>query len=309
MKNRVARPVRLVVALAVCGLALAPAVTLAGKDKPRPIAARADVYCSGFISDEQPAAALQIVGGQKENQTDFFHEGDTVFLNQGRENGIQPGSVFQIIRPLGEFKHPFNSKRMGVFVEELGLVRVLEVQGKTATAQVTVSCDTTTFGDLLRPFEEPAVPDLNPNGPLVRYGEGNGGTTGQIVLARGFHEYLSANRIVYVDLGSNDGVHPGDYFTIFRKVGKTEGVVRYRDDKINQKKNPGFESDRYRGGTYSVDSQSAAHEEVLRTRPEMPRKVLGELVLLKVEKNTSVAVITRTNEEVNIGDFIERSSK
>src|SRR5262252_11255410 len=132
MKNKVARsvrPVRMVVALAACSLALAPAVTLAGKDKPRPIAARGDVYCSGFISDEQPAAALQIVGGQKENQTDFFHEGDTVFLNMGRENAIQQGAVFQIIRPLGEFKHPFNGKRMGYYVQELGLVRVLEVQG------------------------------------------------------------------------------------------------------------------------------------------------------------------------------------
>jgi hypothetical protein len=37
--------------------------------------------------------------------------------------------------------------------------------------------------------------------------------------------------------------------------------------------------------------------------------VLGELVLLKVEKSTAVAVITRTNEEINIGDFIERLSK
>ena len=166
-----------------------------------------------------------------------------------------------------------------------------------------------TFGDLLRPFEEQPAPDNAQNRPLVRYGEGAGGTTGRIVLSRGFHEYLSANQIVYVDLGSNDGVHPGDYFTIFRKVGKSEGITHYRDDKINQKKNPGFASDRYRGGEYSIDGQNASHEEILRTRPQVPRKVLGELVVLKVEKNTAVAVITRTNEEVNIGDYIERSGK
>jgi hypothetical protein len=298
----------LVVALAACCLALAPASTSADKDKASPLANRSDVYCSGFISDEQPGQAFQVIGGQRENQTDFFHEGDIVYLNMGRENGIQPASIFQIIRPLGEFKHPFTGKKMGYYVREIGLVRVLEVQSKTSTAQVTVSCDTATFGDLLRPFEEPVVPDAAQNHPLARYGEGVGGITGRIVLSRGFHEYLSANQIVYIDLGSNDGVHPGDSFTIFRKIGKSEGIVKYRDDKINQKKNQGFESDRYRGGEYSVDTQ-ATHDEILRTRPEIPRKVLGELVLLKVEKSTAVAVITRTNEEINIGDFIERLSK
>jgi hypothetical protein len=197
---------------------------------------------------------------------------------------------------------------MGYYVKEIGLVRVLEVQSKTSTAQVTVSCDTATYGDLLRPYQEPTVPNASQNRPLPRYTEGVGGITGRIVLSRGFHEYLAANQIVYIDLGSNDGVHPGDNFTIYRKVGKSEGVVKYKDDKIAQKKNQGFQSDRYRGGEYSIDAQNS-HEEVLRTRPEIPRKVLGELVLLKVEKSTSVAVITRTNEEVNIGDFIERTGK
>ena len=38
------------------------------------------------------------------------------------------------------------------------------------------------------------------------------------------------------------------------------------------------------------------------------RKVLGELVVLKVEKTASVAIITRTTAEVQIGDRIERSN-
>jgi hypothetical protein len=45
----------------------------------------------------------------------------------------------------------------------------------------------------------------------------------------------------------------------------------------------------------------------MRDRPPMPHKVLGELVVLKVEKTASVALITRTTAEVQIGDQIERS--
>jgi hypothetical protein len=46
----------------------------------------------------------------------------------------------------------------------------------------------------------------------------------------------------------------------------------------------------------------------MRERPPLPRKVLGELVVLKVEKGASVALITRTTAEVQIGDMIERSN-
>ena len=34
------------------------------------------------------------------------------------------------------------------------------------------------------------------------------------------------------------------------------------------------------------------------TGPPLPRKVLGELIVIKIEKGTSVALITRTTAEV-----------
>jgi hypothetical protein len=49
-------------------------------------------------------------------------------------------------------------------------------------------------------------------------------------------------------------------------------------------------------------------EQVMRERPQLPRKVLGELVVLKTEKGNSVAMITRTTAEVQIGDMIERAN-
>ena len=46
----------------------------------------------------------------------------------------------------------------------------------------------------------------------------------------------------------------------------------------------------------------------MRERPALPHKVLGELVVIKVEKGASVALITRTTAEVQIGDMVERSN-
>ena len=277
-------------------------------NQAEPVALRSDIYCTGFIADTAPRADLQVVGAEKENLKVTFAQGDVVFLNRGRGSGIQPGAVYYIIRPVGEVNHPFAKKRLGYLVRELGLLRVVEVGDQTSTAEITVSCDTVEFGDLLKPYEEYAGPNAGEARPLPRFGEGSGGTTGQIVMAPGFHENLSANRVVYIDLGTRQDIHPGDLFTIYREIGSREGITNTPRDKVVKSRSSGYSGDRYHGGEYSIQGTRVPQEQVLRERPPLPRKVLGELVVLKVEKGASVAMITRTTAEVQIGDMIERSN-
>ncbi len=277
-------------------------------DQSEPLAKRSDLYCTGYIADTPPRVDLQVVGAEKENMKVIFAQGDTVFLNRGRGAGIQPGAVYYIIRPVGMVNHPFTQKKLGYLVRELGLLRVVEVGNDTSTAEITVSCDTVEFGDLLRPYEEYLGPNIAEARPLPRFGEGSGGTTGQIVMAPGFHENLSANRVVYIDLGTRQQVHPGDLFTIYREIGAREGLTNTPRDKVVQSHSGGYSGDRFHGGEFSIQGTRVPEEQVMRERPQLPRKVLGELVVLKVEKGTSVALITRTNAEVQIGDMIERSN-
>jgi hypothetical protein len=276
-------------------------------DQSGPIARLSDIYCTGFISEVAPRVDLQIVGAEKENLKQTFAQGDVVFLNKGRGAGLQPGAVYYIIRPVGEVNHPFTKKKLGYLVRELGLLRVVEVGDKTSTAEITVSCDTVEFGDSLKPYEEYVGPSAGEAKPLPRYGEGSGGTSGQIVMSPGYHENLSANRVVYIDLGTRQDVHPGDVFTIYRELGESEGITKTPQDKVVKKHDTGYGSDRFHGGEYSIQGTRVPREQVMRDRPPMPRKVVGELVVLKVEKTASVALITRTTAEVQIGDQIERS--
>jgi hypothetical protein len=267
-----------------------------------------DIYCAGFISDLPPRTDLQIIGAERENQKFTFSQGDVVFLNRGRGSGIQPGKVYLIMRPLGEFKHPFTKKKLGYYVRELGLLRVLEVSDQTSTAEIAVSCDMVEFGDLLKPYEEYITPEPREARPLPRYGEGSGGTVGQIIMSPGFHENLSANRIVYIDLGQRQDVRPGDYFTIYRDIGPGEGLTKTPPGKVVMKRSKEYESSRYRGGDFSVQGSGIGASDVMKQRPPLPRKVLGEIIVLKVENSTSVALITRTTAEVTIGDFVERAN-
>jgi len=132
------------------------------------------------------------------------------------------------------------------------------------------------FGDLLKPYEEYTGPRAAAIG-LPRYGEGSGGTSGQIVMAPGFHEHLSANRVVYIDLGTRQDIHPGDTFTIFREIGRGEGITKIPQDKVVKDRESGYGSDRYHGGEYSIQGTRVPQEQVMRERPQLPRKVLGEL--------------------------------
>src|SRR5262249_55874388 len=248
---------RLGIALAIFiigSLATSVVARQQSSNQSEPVAVRSDIYCTGFIADAPPRVDLQVVGAEKENWKSTIAQGDVVFLNRGRGAGIQPGAVYYIIRPLGEVNHPFTHKKLGFLVRELGLLRVVEVDDHTSTAEITVSCDTVEFGDLLKPYEEYSGPKAGDTRPLPRFGEGSGGTTGQIVMAPGFHENLSANRVVFIDLGSRQSIHPGDVFTIYREIGGGEGITRTPNYKVVNKRSSGYESDRYRGGEYSIQS-------------------------------------------------------
>jgi hypothetical protein len=45
--------------------------------------------------------------------------------------------------------------------------------------------------------------------------------------------------------------------------------------------------------------------EIKRTRPGMPRKVVGEMVIINVQGRAATAIITRARQEIHTGDEVE----
>ena len=277
-----------------------------GPSKSEPVAREAGIYCTGYISEVSPRNDLQVVGAEKENEKDTYSQGDVVYLNKGREGGVQSGAVYYIIRPLGAVKHPFTKKKVGYFVRELGMLRVTEVHDKTSVAEITVSCDSVEFGDVLKPYEAQVAPGGQDLRPLPRYSEGSSGLTGRIIMSPIAKEYLSANQLAFIDLGNRQGVRAGDHFTIYRRITRGEGVAKIAGDDIVQERSGGYGSKRFRGGDFSSSAPRIPRQDVRHARPTLPRKVMGELVVLKVENTACTVLITRTVSEVNIGDFVER---
>jgi hypothetical protein len=251
-----------------------------------------------------PSIKLQVVGGDRENMRLSFTERDVVFLNKGLEAGMREGAVFSIVRPMGVMTQPFTKKKLGYYVKEVGTLKVTAVQGATSTAVITESCDTVWMSDVLVPAGDNQPVGSNEGKPAAA--STSDAVKGQIVMAQAYRDYAATNDIVFVDVGSEQGVQPGDSFTIYRTLGPTEGLVHNRDDKIYVQRDRDFSSDRYHGGDFAIGAPRQSHDEVLLTRPTMPRKEVGKLVLIRVDGAASVARIVSSREEVNVGDHIER---
>jgi hypothetical protein len=244
--------------------------------------------------------------------------GEQGYINKGKADGIQEGAVFQVVRPLGEFYHPFKNVKLrfptferrgellGMYTQEVGFVRVVAVQEKSATIQVTEACSEIRLGDALVKFEKPQIPDIRPFVPLSPFAALNGKPTGQIVFARNERENLSSSDVVAIDLGQKSGVKVGDYLTIYREQ-NSEYLTRIRDDEISPRNTEGG-SDRFRGSSRSIVRPSINKEKLEKDFPgkKLPLSVVGEMVVTRVEGNTATAVITRTlNGEVFLGDQVE----
>ena len=325
-------PKMLLLLLLFCAFAHAPAsgqtggqrreqqstVILPEARRPAPAARASETACGGIIEQAPLVPAGQIIGAEQETERHNFGEGDVIFINTGAQLGWRQGQEFIVVRPRGRFRSKFSRKGgpLGVYTQEVGRVRVLRVRDRVSVALVTVACTDLLLGDQLRAAEERAVPRARSEETLDRFAEPTGKQTGRIVLARDGREMVSRDDIVFVDLGAEDGLKVGDYLTVFRPQGHGTPVEYPAETAANA--HNGFESHVFRGGVFSNQTQrvkddvgGSMHSETVKTpeikrhRPAVPRKVVGEIVVLRVEGRTATAVVTRVAQEIHTGDAVE----
>ena len=279
---------------------------------PAAAARDSEVACGGFIEQTSQAAAGQLVGGVEEAQRRMFGQGELVFIDAG----TRVGQEFAVVRPRGRFSSKFSRKgTLGVFTQEIGRVRVVRVRGGVSVAEVTLACTDLLLGDLLRPYVPAAVPAGREEGSLDIFAEPTGKQTGRIVMARDGREVVTRDDVVYVDLGAEDNLTAGDRLTVFRPEG--HGTIVDYGEEINANSRRDYQSDEFRGGGFSNQAQrvrdldgpksgpSVKTPDIKRRRPPVPRHVVGELVVLRVEGRTATAVVTRTVQEIHNGDSVE----
>jgi hypothetical protein len=289
------------------------------------VAGKTSLYCAGYIRYQRLPHMPQIVGAEEEQEQHNFAEGEIVYLNAGSQQGIKEGQTFQIIRPRGDVKGVHKQKYgfLGTYVQEVGQLQVFKVRQNTSAAQITFSCGPALLGDLVAPIPDRESPLRRAEATnLDRFADPSGKQTGRLMMAKDNRETITKDDIVYIDLGSEDQVKPGDYLTVYRPLG-TGNITTFDNEEIARNRASGFQSDRFRGGGFSSQATRAKDEtafvdakgryryrpitsrEIKRHRPVMPRKIVGEIVIIDVQTRTATAIITRVAGEVHTGDWVE----
>jgi hypothetical protein len=250
------------------------------------------VNCSGFVSDRLPDD-IRVISGEQSNLKVTFAHGDYVYINRGRDKGVQVGDRFSVVRadkdpvevPWFKWQNKL-IKAMGQLYSDAGQVRVVNVQSNVSIAQIDLSCGYIQRGDIVRPYVERPSPPFKDASTFDHFAPVSGKHVAMIVAARDRSQLYGKNSTVYVNLGGNQSVRIGDYFRIFRYQGTLA-------ETAPQSKNYQYE-------LYGFGSAHAKY-----TWKDLPREIVGEGIVINQGPNASTLLITYSSLEVYAGDYVE----
>ena len=274
---------------------VAPTVLPAHIEQKGVAATYTDVYCAGWMSPTDVSNASYVLAGDQSPNTARFIKNDSIFL---AGSGWQEGQRLSIARRVKDPNYYMiyqgqlaELKKAGKLFFDMGQATVTFVQGNTAVAHVDFSCDAVVPGDLVLPFKERPLVDFHPRPFAFQHFVAlKGKTTGRVVLSKDFDVYMGEGKKFYVNIGENQGLKPGDYLRLYRGYGENEldpsdraslHTLSYDDD---QEKEPGTQPKRY---------------------TEIPKRSLGEAVVLITTPTTATAMVTYAAEDIQIGDHFE----
>ncbi|MDH5477514.1 MAG: hypothetical protein OEY50_04225 [Nitrospinota bacterium] len=205
----------------------------------------------------------EIIDGEPSNQVTFSMK-DVVYINRGTANGITSGMKFAVLKKgRNSVYHPVSGSYLGNMVTFEGLLEVLESNVKVSKAKVIRSYNVLERGDLITPYEKPLLPSFDPDTPVL-----DKDINGYIIQARDPKAGMSKGDVVYIDVGSEEGVEVSDIFNV-------------------------------------IDNRSVVRNDG-KTVEGIP-KIIGKVKVISIGENTSTAIIIASKSAMYSGDKIEFS--
>ena len=212
-----------------------------GASPPTALGSEDDIQCSGYIGEVDEVFPLSIIGSEYESLSPTLAParqsgdapapgevstvkidlslGDVVYLDGGRQANLLPGDLFTVVIPQEIVAHPATRKPIGRFYSYVGRVRILSVQEESAIAEIVHGCMPVHVGAALTPYDPVPVPLARRSLPVGV----NDPVSAEVlkeaaVIVRSERNLVTLGRdhLVYLDLGEQSGVTPGDVYSIYR---------------------------------------------------------------------------------------------
>lgn len=249
---------------------------------PIPLGHEADVYCSGYISEEDEEFAYHVSGseydfltpgikgaggrdvqgifGKSDTEKYGLTLGDILYVDGGSDVGLSAGDLLTAVEAGETVYHPVTGDVVGRFYQYTGRIRILTAQPERSIAEIVLSCDPMHVGATLKPFVPEPIPLrlVSPMRPANYPPPAEAlDDTASIIRAQDGVLTLGSGYLVYVDRGAEQNLAPGDIYTIYR-----------------------------------------------RGRRGFPPVVMGELGILSVRSHTALGRILRSRYSIYVGDAL-----
>ncbi len=185
--------------------------------------------------------------------------GDTVYMQMNDVTNVNPGVVLSLFQQGDVIKHPVTGETIGYRITNLGTLRVTSVNAQIVSGVVTSALREIQRGARVLPYQEPLrtvtlrKTDRDLHGYLVA------GVSNQIALGQ--------FDVIYLNLGSADGLEVGNMVNISRPRKATDLALQKKD-------------------------------------LQLPEVLLGNAVVLKTEATTATALILKSALPIYRGDRV-----
>ena len=256
-----------------------------------------DIYCAGFFTHRSIEAGLFVLSSEDGALKYEFTNQDTIYLSKGGKWINAPGGQYMLVRPIKDIlpvevfpgQHAAVS-RLGTLYAEIARVQVQILHEGSATAQILTSCEPVMAGDIAIPLSARPAPPYKLARVTDHFAPSSGKPTGVIAAVKEFQQSAGTGQVVYLNVGKKQGAEAGSYLRIFRSYQSASQEIKL-----------------YGMNNYLTEIMGVPQGHKL-TREEMqslPRTVLGEIMILSAEEESSTGIISYSFQDVYVGDEVE----
>jgi hypothetical protein len=226
----------------------------------------------GYLDQEALRGAGVITGGNEEQM--FLAPSDQVYVKFKSDEPVRDGQVYTVFRQMKPEER--SAEEQGVLVKILGtvVVRSYDKDKRIARGIVTEAMDPIERGMF--------VARIDRRFDLVAPKRNTSNVVAHIIANIEPRTLMGYGEVVFLDVGQGKGIEPGNRFFVVRRGDGWMESIDVNPTEV--------------GNVTEVPEYDQA---------VLPKEVVAELRVLKVRKNTTVAVIVRADTDLALGDRAE----
>ncbi len=252
-----------------------------------------EFFGTGFITKRKVNFSAFIIGAEDEDHERYLGEGEIVYLNKGTNDNVLPGTKFEIVRNTGKVFNPINKKFVGYYYKQIGILKVIISHDTNSIARIEYSATAAFIGDGLINYQPKKPLEGKKNYKMTRFMEDTGKATGNVVFIENYKTLAGQEEVIYLNLGKNSGVKPGDFVSIYKRYGKYKVKSEFGRTISQSNFKP------------SISKDFKTKKKLVLKNRNIPRVVCGEAVVLEVYDTACKALIVEARKPIEVGSFAQ----